>query len=37
MKCEHCGWRPAMRDMLVCRHCWKHIFGPEDIGSERSA
>ena len=26
MKCENCD-RPAMRDWIICKQCWKIFFG----------
>jgi hypothetical protein len=26
MKCEHCGFRPAMRAWIVCLHCFSIFF-----------
>jgi hypothetical protein len=29
MTCEQCGWRSAMRDWIVCKHCWQIFFDEE--------
>ena len=26
MKCEHCGYRKAMRESIFCRVCWLIIM-----------
>jgi hypothetical protein len=31
MKCEHCGWRSAMRNWIICKKCWKMFMGDIEI------
>ena len=36
MKCEHCG-RPAMRDWIICKRCWKIFVGETAHGIKGEA